>query len=223
MVDGVGQAYDAVAGVYVERFGRELIEDADAEPWLDRFVDLIDRSAGSVLDLGCGPGIGVHTLHERGLDAVGVDASGALLEAARAAFPHLAFRHGDFTRLDVRAGSVAGILARYSIIHVAPDELDEVVAEWARVLRADAPVLLFFFASRHPDDHGRPFDHAVMTAHELFPATLAVVLERNGFVALDAGAAPPPEGGRPFGKGVVLARRAAATAVSDGRRLDPRR
>lgn len=47
-----------------------------------------------VLDLGCGPGKLTRALAERGAQVLGVDASAAMLEEARAAHPELAFQLG---------------------------------------------------------------------------------------------------------------------------------
>ncbi len=76
-----------------------------------------------------------------------------------------------------------------------------------RVLEPGAPVLVSFFASTTADTHGTPFDHAVVTAYELFPATLAQQLHDAGFADLEVGVRPPPEGGRPFDQGTILARK----------------
>lgn len=47
-----------------------------------------------VLDLGCGPGHLTRALADRGAQVVGVDASSAMLDDARAAYPELTFQLG---------------------------------------------------------------------------------------------------------------------------------
>lgn len=205
--DDVAGAYDAVAELYAERFIRDLADDADARPWVEAFVDLVDPSAGPVLDAGCGPGHGVDFLGAMGVRVVGIDLSPGLVAQARSAFPDVDVRLGDFTRLEFDDGSLGGIFSRYSIIHLPPARLAEVFAEWARALRPDGPVLLSFFASLRGGDHGASFDHAVTTAYELFPETVAEQLASAGFDRVRSGTTPPVEGGRPLGKGVVLAQR----------------
>ena len=54
------------------------------------------------------------------------------------------------------------------------------------------------------------FDHAVATAHQLFPSRVGELLAEAGFVDVHHGTAPPAEGARPLGKGTVLARRGMA-------------
>lgn len=224
MAEEVSRAYDAVAEIYASRFLRDLADDADAQPWVTAFVELVELvglDAGLVADLGCGPGHGVEFLHRCGLRTVGLDCSPGQLSQARSAFPELDFRIGDLTSLAFGDASLGGIFSRYSIIHLPPARLEAVFAEWARVLTVGAPVLVFFFASLEARAHGTPFDHEVTTAHELFPDTVARQLERVGFVEIRTGAAPPAEGGRPLGKGAVLARRGETGPDRPNGRNDP--
>jgi len=51
--------------------------------FLDQIAAL--RPAGTVLDLGCGPGSVALALAERGRDVIGVDANPAMVDAAREA------------------------------------------------------------------------------------------------------------------------------------------
>ncbi|MEO0491817.1 MAG: class I SAM-dependent methyltransferase [Actinomycetota bacterium] len=210
MSDDVAAAYDVVAERYASLFLDDLENDADAKGWLARFVDLVEPVMGPVVDVGCGPGHGVDALVRAGLPAFGIDASPGMIEQAQRAFPQLAFFVDDLTALDAASSSFSGIFARYSIIHLAPDALPAVFAEWERVLASGAPVVLFFFASREPAAHGTPFDHQVATAYEFDPATIGELLSAAGFVGVQHGAAPAPDGGRPLDKGVVLARRPKA-------------
>ena len=206
MADPVAQAYDGVAELYASLFRRELDEDADAWRWLTRFADLVPEG-GLVADLGCGPGHGVEALTRLGCRAIGVDLSPGQVGQARLAFPELEFVVGDLTELMFADVSVGGIFARYSVIHLPPDELGAMFAEWHRVLSAGAPILVSFFASLDSDDHSRPFDHKVTTAYELWPTTIADLLRQIGFTAIEVGTVPPEPGARPFNRGTLLARR----------------
>lgn len=205
--EAVARAYDEVAELYASLFLHDLAADDDARPWLEAFVDLIDPHDGPVADLGCGPGHGVASLRREGVDAFGIEISAGQVGQARAAFPEIDVRVGDLTALDVDDATLGGIFSRYSIIHLPPGELDEVFAEWARVLAVGAPVLISFFASRQPGNHGRPFDHKVTTAHELDPARVAALLGEAGFVDVRWASVPPATDERPLDKGTVLGRR----------------
>ena len=147
----------------------------------------------------------VNHLSQLGLSAVGYDISeGQLAEACRA-FPHLEFGVGDLTSLHVDDASLGGIVARYSIIHLRPSQLETVFREWWRVLEPGAPVLISFFGAASAGAHGTAFDHAVVTAHALHPATMARQLAATGFVDVGVGALPPEPGGRPFDRATVIA------------------
>jgi hypothetical protein len=117
------------------------------------------------------------------------------------------FRVGDLTALDNADSSVGGIVSRYSLIHMLPSRLGNVFEEWMRVLEPGAPVLLSFFAACSADAHGSTLDHAVVTAYELFPATIAGLLQDAGFTDVEFGIRPPPDGARPIGHGTTLARK----------------
>ncbi len=114
---------------------------------------------------------------------------------------------GDLTALNYADSSLGGIVSRYSVIHLPPARLTEVFEEWIRALEPGAPVLVSFFGSLSAEAHGTPFDHKVVTAYELFPATIAQQLQDAGFTDVEIGTRPPPEGTRPFNQGTVLARK----------------
>jgi SAM-dependent methyltransferase len=101
---------------------------------------------GPVADLGCGPGRITTHLHALGLDAFGIDLSPAMVEVARRAYPHLRFDVGSISALELPDGGLGGALAWYSVIHTPPERLPGVFAEFARVLRPGAPLLMAFQA-----------------------------------------------------------------------------
>ncbi len=169
-----------------------------------------------VADLGCGPGLVVDHLGELGLSAIGYDVSPGQIAEARNTFPDSHFEVGDLTALDVADSSLGGIVSRYSLIHLPPARLRDVFSEWMRVLEPGAPVLVSFFGSTSIETHGTPFDHKVITAYELFPATIAEEMQDAGFVDIEIGTTPPPEGGRPFDQATVL-------AITPGNPEQPRR
>ncbi|MCX4096412.1 class I SAM-dependent methyltransferase [Nocardia sp. alder85J] len=152
------QAYDEVAQHYAELFATEL----DTKPFDRAMLAAFAESAGAgpVADLGCGPGRLTGHLHGLGLDVFGVDLSPEMIRLARVAHPTLRFEVGPMQRLAVADGSLGGIVAWYSIIHTPPQSLPEVFAEFGRVLRPGAPLLLGFFAADAPHDV-QPYDHRV--------------------------------------------------------------
>ena len=209
------KAYDANAELYASLFLNELGGDAQSTRWLTAFAPLAAVQRGPVVDLGCGPGSAVHFLSELGLTVAGIDLSPRQVAQARQAFPDLAFAVADLAALPIARASVGGIVARHSVIHLRPSRLGRVFAHWFQALEPGAPVFISFFGSRSAATHGTPFDHKVVTAYELFPATIAQLLQKAGFVGIETEANPIPDGGRPLDHATLLARTPPAHPPSD--------
>jgi SAM-dependent methyltransferase len=74
-------------------------------------------------------------------------------------------------------------VAWYSIIHVPPERLSEVFAEFHRVLAPGGHLLLAFQADDEPLRFTEAFGHAVsLDFHRLRPGVVAELLNRNGLV-----------------------------------------
>ncbi|MEU1848082.1 class I SAM-dependent methyltransferase [Streptomyces sp. NPDC019990] len=151
-------SYDAIAEAYATEFPDSLAGRPLERALLTAFVDLV-RAAGAprqspVADLGSGPGHVTARLHELGLPVFGVDVSPRMVALARAAHPKLRFHVGSMTALDLPDGTLGGIVALYSIIHVPDGHLPAVFAEFHRVLVPGAPVLLGF-QTGDEDGHAR--------------------------------------------------------------------
>ncbi|MGA9276874.1 class I SAM-dependent methyltransferase [Ilumatobacter sp.] len=205
----VRDSYDANAGLYA-RFALDDLDRVHTDrAWLARFAELTDLRDGAVADLGCGPGHIVDHLTDLGVAATGYDISPEMIAEARCAFPDSEFHVGDLGALDIATSSLAGIVSRYSLIHVPPAELDGIFREWFRVLAPGAPLLVSFFAASSAGTHGSPFDHAIVTAYALFSPTIAVGLQQAGFVDSELGTRPPLDGERALDHGTILARRGA--------------
>jgi len=137
-------SYDTLADAYVEYARNDLV----AKPWdravLAVFAEL--AKPGPVADVGCGTGRLTAHLHELGLDVFGVDLSLGMVAVARQEHPGLRFEVGSMLALDLADGSLAGVLAYYSTIHIPEDRLADVFAEFARVLAPGGHLLLAFQA-----------------------------------------------------------------------------
>jgi SAM-dependent methyltransferase len=140
-LDATRRSYDAVAETYVRLFGDELAGKPLDRALLAAFVETV---SGPVADLGCGPGHVTAHLHRLGCQAFGIDLSPEMVGVARRAYPAVSFSQGDMTQLDITSGSLGGIVAFYSIIHLPPDLLPLALAEFARVLAPGGQVLLAF-------------------------------------------------------------------------------
>jgi SAM-dependent methyltransferase len=178
-VDGIRASYDTVAGTYAATFGAEL----DGKP-LDRallaaFAETVTRP---VLDVGCGPGHVTAHLCGLGLDVTGLDLSPGMVEQARRTYPRGRYAVGDMTALQQDSGTVGGIVAFYSTIHLPDDVLPIALAEFARVLRPGGSVLLAFQAGagerlHQTDWHGHEVD---LDHYRRDPEAVAALLTAAG-------------------------------------------
>ncbi|MEU9187173.1 class I SAM-dependent methyltransferase [Streptomyces sp. NPDC048484] len=175
-------AYDSMAARYAELFANGLADFPLDRAMLSAFADLVRTDGGGpVADLGCGPGHVTSLLHSLGLDASGVDLSAEMIAIARTAHPDLRFEVGSMTALDLDDGRLAGVVARYSIIHTPPERLPQVCAEFHRVLKPGGHLLLSFQAHDDPAELAEPFDHKVALAYRWSPDRVSDLLTETGF------------------------------------------
>jgi len=95
---------------------------------------------GAALDAACGTGRHARRLAELGHRVIGVDASPAMLEKARAALPQATFRDGDLSALPLEPASVDLVVCALALEHVA--DLGRAIAELSRVLRPGGHMVL---------------------------------------------------------------------------------
>jgi SAM-dependent methyltransferase len=138
-------SYDTVAASYADQLRGLLDETPYERTVLALFAEQVRTSGGGpVADLGCGPGRITAHLRELGVDAFGIDLSPGMIEVARRDHPGLRFELGSMTDLDLADGSMAGLAAWYSLIHVPDDEIGSVFTHFKRVVRPGGPLLLGF-------------------------------------------------------------------------------
>lgn len=100
---------------------------------------------GPILDLGCGTGEHARYLHGQGYRVVGIDRSGAQIEAARDyATDGLAFLAGDLTDpgLDPGVGFAGALCLGNALPSFEDDALDALLANLRRWLGPGAPLLM---------------------------------------------------------------------------------
>jgi trans-aconitate methyltransferase len=127
----VRQAYASVAEIYIELFGSSQQVHAEDLAFLGRHLA---GRPGPVLDLGCGPGHITGYLRSPGAGATGIDMVPEFIAHAQAARPSGRYQLGSMEDLAVAGHSIAGILAWYSLIHLPPQRLDDVLAEFRRAM-----------------------------------------------------------------------------------------
>jgi SAM-dependent methyltransferase len=177
-------SYDTVAASYADLLRNLLAGTPYERAALALFADLVTAAGGGpVADVGCGSGRITAHLHELGVDAFGIDLSPGMIEVARRDHPGLRFEVGSMTDLELAEGSVAGLIAWYSLIHIPDEQIAPVLAHFRRVLRPGGPLLLSF----HVGDEtrlktegygGHPMKVHV---HRRQPAQLAAWLHESGF------------------------------------------
>lgn len=118
-LDNIRTSYDTVASSYAE----VVQGPAGGE---DEALDLIgEKLSGPILDAGCGPGRLAGRLHARGVRVFGMDLSQAMVDIARRDHPEIGFAVASVTALPVFTGSLAGVIAWWSLIHLPRDVLPE--------------------------------------------------------------------------------------------------
>jgi SAM-dependent methyltransferase len=136
-------SYDRVVDEYVVQYFNELAKKPIDRELLDRFAETA-RSRGPVCDLGCGPGQIGRYLHDRGVEAFGVDLSPKMVKMARRLNPDMEFQTGNMLSLDIADGSLGGIVAFYSIIHIQRQDVTRALGEMKRVLMPGGKLLISF-------------------------------------------------------------------------------
>jgi SAM-dependent methyltransferase len=176
--------YDELATAYEEAFPDGYTSALERHA-IALLTDEIRASglSGPVVDVGCGTGHVTADLAAAGLDVVGADPSRGMLEIARGSHPDVRFAEADAT-LDGLDDDrpLAGLLARFSLIHVHPDDVPAVVRRWAERLQPGAQVVVAFQCADDPGGRVTEFDHRVARAWRWHPDAMADVLASAGIV-----------------------------------------
>ncbi len=177
-------SYDADADGYAEKVQGLLESRPYLRASLAIFADLVrEAGGGAVADIGCGPGYVTRHLCDLGVDAFGIDLSPAMVELARRDHPDIRFEVGTMTDLDLADGSLTGVLAFWSVIHVPDHSVPGVFAEFRRVLRPAAPLLVGFHVGDEVDHTTEGYSGGAINvdSYRRPPAKVARWLRETGF------------------------------------------
>jgi len=209
----VQAVYDAVASAYHDQLGNELAGKPLDRALLEAFAEL--AGAGAIADVGCGPGHVTQFLAARNVRVIGFDISPGMLAVARKHAPALAFAAGSMLELPAADAAWSGIVALYSIIHLAASERARACREFARVVRRGGWLLAAFhidspdFAAGEINHLTTWFGQAVdLDGYFLQPADVAYDVEAAGFtVTATIIRSPQPEIEYPSRRCYLLAQR----------------
>jgi SAM-dependent methyltransferase len=136
-----------------------------------------------------------------------------MIAVARRSYPGLRFDAGSMTALDLPDGHLGGIVAMYSIIHIPPDQLPGVFAEFHRVLAPGGHLLLAFQAGDERRQVTEAFGRPVcVDAYLLPPAHVAGLLGDAGLDLRAQLVREPHEGYETDQRAYLLARKPAVSS-----------
>lgn len=180
-------SYDAIAVDYAEMFKGEPEVKPLTLAMLTAFAQTVaDEGGGPVVEFGSGPGRVTAYLDRLGTNVRGVDLSPAMVALARRTFPGLRFDEGSMTELGGFAdGSLRGIVAWYSLIHLPPAEVPGVLAEFHRILAPGGHLALAFQVGEEVSRHTEAFGHPLsLDFHRMRPDRVTEQLREAGFAPL---------------------------------------
>jgi ubiquinone/menaquinone biosynthesis C-methylase UbiE len=204
----IRHTYDIVAEDYAKSFADELAAKPFDRTLLDAFATAV---SGPVLDIGCGPaGHVTRYLADRGMSIGGVDLSPRGVEVARATHPDLHFTVADMRFLPIADGSLAGIVAFYSVIHLARREIPTALTEFHRVLTPGGTLLIAMHAGSGETGADDWFSRDVSVRATLVELPeLSRLLTAAGFIIAERHQRDPYLAEHPTRRLYVLARRPA--------------
>ena len=117
-----------------------------------RVLELLPERLGRVLDVGCGPGVMVNAVLERGGSFEGRDLSPEMVAESIEKFGHLPnvnFKTGDIEKIDLPDASCDQVLAMAVIEYLSSP--DKAMAEISRVLKPGGVAVITIPKRRHID------------------------------------------------------------------------
>jgi len=184
ITDDIKLFYDATADEVADKWYPNDI----LMPTIREFLSNLPPSP-RVLDLGCGPGHESMRLASAGATVLGLDFSDECINVARKRCPQCRFELADFHDLDTRFGKFHGVFAAASIIHVAPDDLQQVMSCLADVLEERGHLLVIVQDGKGIREHwpvikGRKMRRVIYLYHQEDLASAAADLVSCGELQL---------------------------------------
>lgn len=155
-----------------------LVAQVDPRAWVTRYAPAIGAEAGSLLDIGCGPGVIAAELARRyaKMSVVAMDVSDDRLAVAQqnvAGLVNATVCRGDIADPPFESGTFDGALCRF-VLEYLPDK-ERAVCQMARLLKTGGKVLL------QDVDGQLVWNYPPEESLERDVGTVLRVLEKTGF------------------------------------------
>lgn len=174
LAQNIIEIYKKHARAWTELRGQFLYEKA----WLDHFLSLLPDHS-TILDLGCASAKPIAAyLIAQGHSVVGVDSSEVMIEMAQENFPEQRWIQADMRHMDL-GQKFQGILAWDSFFHLAPDDQQQMFAQFAKFSEPNT-VLIFTSGPSHGEAIGDLFGDALYHA-SLAPEEYKQLVNDHGF------------------------------------------
>jgi ubiquinone/menaquinone biosynthesis C-methylase UbiE len=162
--------------------------DHDVSQNRQALLAAMPRNPGHILDLGCGPGRDLVAFQQLGQTVVGLDATPAFVDMARAAAQCEVWQQ-NFLNLDLPDQGFDGIFANASLIHVPQREMVRVLTDLWRSLKPQGALVMSMVRGEGEGFVPRPTGYRYTAGWEY--DTLAPCLEQAGFVLVEHYYRPP--------------------------------
>jgi len=134
------RTYEQDADIFLKHWGRKKYKRPQL---LTQWLTLLPPHA-VLLDLGCGAGQDSRYLTSLGHRVIGLDRTMPLLQFAKRQAPSVPFVRADLRALPIRAGSVDGIWAAASLIHLQKKTVTGVLAALRHLVKPEGFVAVTF-------------------------------------------------------------------------------
>jgi SAM-dependent methyltransferase len=175
--------YNTTHQEYFNKYSDELEKKPYDQDFLIRFSALIEKQ-GNVLDIGCcSTAQQARFFRGNGFTVTSIDLSENCIETAKRNFPCIDFIQMDMLAMDFSDDSFDAINAFYSIIHIPNEKLDNLFADFNRILKVNGKIGIAVHAGDfygYLNENEKPVFFRFYTQNEL-----KSLLENHGFKILE--------------------------------------
>jgi len=126
-----------------QMYTREEYFSCDDSQWANITQEFLEPADGIIVEGGCGTGIHVAALHNKGYKAIGVDFAQSTVDKLHEIIPEIDIRLGDVRKLSLSDASITGYWSLGVIEHFWEGYCD-IALEMHRVLKNDGYLFLVF-------------------------------------------------------------------------------